>query len=340
MEATGAPGSAPPANRGWRWIKAAIGVLFGAIALLVLWQSVDYREVAAHFAKAAAAPLIVGLAAYALDFLLRAYRFKLLLEGTRHELPLLPTVAPFVASFGINDILPLRLGDGFRVFWFHDRLDLPLGRVLGAMLLERLLDLVTIVLLACLALMAIDADVSDQVLGRLRWIMIACSIGGVLILFSPLALRRLSERLRLSRRRVIALAGAGIGSMSDAIEEAGTLVRMSRLIIFSLIIWLLESVVALAVWVSLSGPVSEWLKPFFAFTVAMLGTLVPALPGHFGSFDYFGVLSFEAVGVQRDFAAAVILLLHLLLWLPTALFAVAWLILAPKSGKPSIRTAS
>ncbi|MBO9518177.1 MAG: flippase-like domain-containing protein [Porphyrobacter sp.] len=340
METPGDIQSASPPSRGWRWLKALIGILFGAIALIVLWQSVDYRDVAAHFAKAAVAPLIVGLIAYGLDFVLRAYRFKILLEGTRHEIPLLPTVAPFVASFGINDILPLRLGDGFRVFWFHDRLNLPLGRVLGAMLLERLLDLVTIVLLACLALMMIDADVSDQVLERLRWVMIICSVGGILILFSPLALSRFADRLRQSPRRPIALVGAGIASMSDAIKEAGTLGRMSRLIVFSLLIWLLESVVALAVWVSLDGPASEWLKPFFAFTVAMLGTLVPALPGHFGSFDYFGVLSFEAVGVERDFAAAVILLLHLLLWLPTALFAVVWLILAPKSGKRVFKTAS
>jgi uncharacterized protein (TIRG00374 family) len=340
MEVPGDTAFASSANKGWRWLKAIVGILFGAIALFVLWQSVDYRDVAAHFGKAAVAPLIVGLVAYALDFLLRAYRFKLLLEGTRHEIRFLPTVAPFVASFGINDILPFRLGDGFRVFWFHDRLNLPLGRVLGAMLLERLLDLVTIVLLACLALMAIDAEVSDLVLERLRWVMIACSVGGVLILFSPLALSRLGERLRQSRRRTIALIGAGIASMSDAIKEAGTLGRMSRLIAFSLLIWLLESVLALAVWVSLDGTVSEWLKPFFAFTIAMLGTLVPALPGHFGSFDYFGVLSFQAVGVDRDFAAAVILLLHLLLWLPTALFAIGWLILAPKSGRRVFRPAS
>ncbi|KRA84429.1 lysylphosphatidylglycerol synthase transmembrane domain-containing protein [Altererythrobacter sp. Root672] len=340
MEATGDTKSASPASGRWRWLKAAIGVLFGAIALIVLWQSVDYRDVAAHFGKAAVAPLIVGLIAYALDFLLRAYRFKILLEGTRHEIRFLPTVAPFVASFGINDILPFRLGDGFRVFWFHDRLNLPLGRVLGAMLLERLLDLVTIVLLACLALIAIDVVVSDQVLERLRWVMIACSVGGVLVLFSPLALHRLAGRLQQSPRRAIALTGKGIASMSDAIKEAGTLGRMSRLIAFSLLIWLLESVAALAVWVSLGGPLGEWLKPFFAFTIAMLGTLVPALPGHFGSFDYFGVLSFQAVGVEADFAAAVILLLHLLLWLPTALFAVAWLILAPKTGKRVFRTAS
>lgn len=340
METSGAIGSASPTSAGWRWLKAGIGVLFGAIALFVLWQSVDYRDVAAHFSKAAIAPLIVGLIAYALDFLLRAYRFKLLLEGSQHQVPFLPTVAPFVASFGINDILPFRLGDGFRVFWFHDRLNLPLGRVLGAMLLERLLDLVTIVLLACLALMAIDADVSDQVVDRLRWVMIACSIAGVLILFSPLALSRLAEHLRRSPRRWIALAGGAIASMSDAIKEVGTLGRMSRLIAFSLLIWVLESVVALAVWVSLDGSLGEWLKPFFAFTIAMLGTLVPALPGHFGSFDYFGVLSFQAVGVDRDFAAAVILLLHLLLWLPTALFAVVWLIIAPKGGRRVFRTAT
>ena len=84
----------------------------------------------------------------------------------------------------------------------------------------------------------------------------------------------------------------------------------------------------LGAWASLGGAARDALRPFFAFTIATLGTLVPALPGHFGSYDYFGVMALDAVGVERTMAAAVILLSHLLLWLPTALYGVGWLLVS------------
>jgi uncharacterized membrane protein YbhN (UPF0104 family) len=65
-----------------------------------------------------------------------------------------------------------------------------------------------------------------------------------------------------------------------------------------------------------------------AFAFSTLGTLVPALPGNFGTYEYFGVSSFRAVGVDEPLAAATILLAHMILWLPTALFGIGWLMVA------------
>ena len=72
---------------------------------------------------------------------------------------------------------------------------------------------------------------------------------------------------------------------------------------------------------------------FFPLVLAYLrnlGTLVPALPGHFGSYEYFGLLSFDMVQVDRTMATAVILLAHLILWMPTALFGIVWLLTTRK----------
>src|SRR3546814_11699417 len=82
--------------------------------------------------------------------------------------------------------------------------------------------------------------------------------------------------------------------------------RLVFLMVFSLICWVLESIVFLCAWWSLGGAAGEIAKPFLAFAFSTLGTLVPSLPGHFGSFEYFGVQAFTLTGVDATFAAAVV----------------------------------
>src|SRR3546814_10764021 len=71
-----------------------------------------------------------------------------------------------------------------------------------------------------------------------------------------------------------------------AVRQMGSWRRLVFLMVFSLICWVLESIVFLCAWWSLGGAAGEIAKPFLAFAFSTLGTLVPSLPGHFGSFEY------------------------------------------------------
>jgi len=322
-----------------RWLRFAAGVVLGALALLVLWQSVDMANVAAIMRRASAPALVVGLLAYALDFFLRAVRFWLLLDGRKSHAPMTRTIAPFIASFGISDILPFRLGDAYRVHWYHKQMHCPIGMVVAAMVVERLLDLLAIVALAGGVLFLIGAEMPSIVIDIVTSAAAISVLACLAILLSPVFMDAMVRRLDQLRWKYAPPFARALEAMAKAIRQVGNLPRMCGMIAFSLVIWLLEGAVAIAVWISLEGPAEDLLKPLFAFAVAMLGTLVPALPGHFGSFDYAGVLSFAAIGVDRTMAAAVILILHLMLWLPTALFAVSWLALSDKREAKSLSRA-
>ena len=79
---------------------------------------------------------------------------------------------------------------------------------------------------------------------------------------------------------------------------------------------------------TVAGHIESWDAgiPFLAFVFSTLGTMIPSLPGHFGSFEYFGVQAFTLSGADPSFAAAVVFLAHLILWAPTAMFALLWLL--------------
>gem|GEM_PF-1530166 len=304
-----------------------LGVLVGTAFLALLWTSVDMAAVGGLLARANWPPLLLALFAYGLDFLLRAWRFRMLLDPGGRRVALGPSVAPFVASFGISDILPFRLGDVFRVYWFHRRFSLPMGHVLGAMVVERVLDLVSILMVAGLALFLVDTALPDEIVMQFRLVLVVAVAASFLVLLSPAAIE--AAAAWGERRCGLPLAGRiakTARSVAGAVRASGNPGRLFGMVLLSFALWLLESFVMLGAWLSLGGSLPDWLKPLTAFAFSTLGTLVPALPGHFGSYEFFGMLSYRAVEVPAEQATATILLAHLLLWLPTALFALVWLV--------------
>lgn len=311
------------------WLRVLPGLVLGGAFLALLWNTVDMARVAALMGRATWPPLLLAMLAYTLDFVLRAARFRVLLDPARAKgLTLKATVAPFVASFGISDVLPLRLGDVFRVWWFHRHFDLPAGHVVAAMIVERVLDLVAILAIGGVALWLVDAPLPHEAMMHLR--MAAGVVVGLSI--TVLAVPALAARIAggLARRhphRLLLRLAEAARSIADAVRAIGQTRRMARMLLLSVGLWLLESLVMIGAWLSLGGAAGAWLKPLTAFAVATLGTLVPGLPGHFGSFEVFGVLVFVALGIPAEPATATILVAHLVLWLPTALFGIGWLLL-------------
>lgn len=308
--------------------RVGLGLVAGVAFIILVMREVHLAEVGTLLLQAKPLPLVLATVAFVVDFLLRAVRFWMMLEQTSaRRLPLGPTVGPFIASFGISDLLPLRLGDAFRVVWFSRQFQISAGTVIGTMIVERILDLVTIVILGAVALALVDVSASPALTWNFQLILVVALVVGLSMLFVPSLLSRAFERL-LGHTRVTAfvLLLSALRAASAAVRQIGSWYRVAMLTAISLFLWILESLVFIGAWLSLGGAVDDLLKPFLAFAFSTLGTLVPSLPGHFGAFEFFGLQAFSLVGVDAETALAVILVAHLILWAPTAIFGIFWLL--------------
>ncbi|PLT94965.1 lysylphosphatidylglycerol synthase transmembrane domain-containing protein [Sinorhizobium medicae] len=323
-------GSKPPQSRLGATLRVGLGLAAGVAFVVLVMRDVHLAEVGALLQRATIAPLLLAIFAFVTDFLLRAVRFWVMLRQTSgRDMPLRPTVGPFIASFGMSDVLPLRLGDGFRVVWFSRQFRIPAGTVIGTMIIERVLDLVTIVILGALALSLVDLSAQPALVRNFELALVVALLGGLGMLFAPAFLTRLFERLfRSVDVSVIAMLLKALRATSAGVLQIGSWQKIAVLTAISLALWILESLVLIGAWLSLGGPAGDLLKPFLAFAFSTLGTLVPSLPGHFGAFEYFGVQAFALVGVDGATAVAVVLLAHLILWAPTAIFGICWLLFA------------
>jgi len=312
-------------------LQVGLGVVVGVAFIALLIRSIDLRQVASILGRAAVEPLLFGLAAFVADFFLRGVRFwAMLLVATSKKLSLRACIGPFIASFGISDILPLRAGDGFRILWFSRGFDIPMGTVVGAMAVERALDLLVVLLFAATSLALTGIAATPAMVSGFRF-MVMLTIVGVVLLFVLIAISRALARRSPGSRpgRISAIFDVlanGLRATSAAAVQ--TLWGWNFLVFvgLSLICWILEYLVFFAAWLSLGGAVSAVAQPFLAFAFSTLGTLLPGLPGHFGTFEYFGLEAFVLTGIDPSFAAAVLFLAHLLLWLPTALFGIGWVV--------------
>lgn len=319
-------------------LRVGLGLLLGAVFTALVLRTVDLDAVYDLLAKASVLPVVVGLCAFVLDFVLRAARFSWMLRlATGQPVPLRRSVGPYIASFGVSDILPLRIGDGFRILWFSRRFAIPVGTLAGTMIMERVFDLLTIVILCGLCLAWMDAPEATLLVQVLQLALAVSLVGGLCLLFGPSLLARALGYL--SRRFQIAFLdrpAAFLQVSAQAIGSVRSWRHVGSLAVLSLGLWLLESVAMIGAWVSLGGDVGAWLKPLLAFSFSTLGTMVPSLPGHFGTFEFFGLQAFKLGAVDENMAAAVLLLAHLVIWLPTALFGIGWLLFGANVSKGQV----
>lgn len=308
----------PHTARRSRW-RLLLGVAVSLLMLALMLQELDWRQLVA--ALLALPPLypLAAIGCLAAAYALRIVRWQRMLRLAGSPITVRACARPLLVGFALNNLLPLRAGDVARVFAFRDAIGLPASRILATLVIERLLDLLTLLTLLATATLALPPA---AVAGWLGEILSAAALLLLLLVVALFALtlsghRRVSQSLeRLGERLPGRLAGKLMGALAQlraALALIGSPRALASLTGLSLSAWLLESGVFLLTALALAQPAAG---AWFAMAAGNLGTLLPGAPGHLGTFDYFAMQGLMAFGAEATPAAAFALITHLLIWLP------------------------
>lgn len=314
-----------------RWVKPVAGLLVTVAFAWLLLRDIDYRELATSFARLSPAALLLAVAALAAGYGVRIVRWWLMLRALEPGLPLSACVWPFLTSVAVNNTLPFRAGDALRVFGFRRQLRSPSMRVLGTLVVERLLDLLALLTFFFLGLRGLPAGVFPAMLMTVAAGLAGGSLGAIvaLILLGP----RLAGLVRMVAER----PGLVARGWSDAVHRHGTALaealnvlrapaRLAMLLGLSIVTWALEGAVFVVVARACDSGVAPQ-GPWFALATATLATLLPSSPGYVGTFDYFAALALTSYGSTREAAVAFALTVHAVLWLPLTALGLGYLLL-------------
>lgn len=299
-------------------LKAVVGLAISVFFVYLFATRIDLSALKEAMFSADPIFLTAALAGLGLGYLTRIRRWQTMLaqsEGTSLGFGICS--GAFMKSIALNNILPLRAGDIYRVLAFKFEA-ISRSEVAASVVFERILDLSTLLLLLGTAglFLGNNLDISFvpiEVLSSLTFLILLLPIWIKVSLFLKQALTNKFE-LPVAMLHILGLFDTFINSIKSYLSMA----LFSKLTILSIFCWVFEASVYLLVGLSL-GMAVDVPSMLFIASVGALSTIVPSSPGYIGTFHFIVVLAMTQLGFDAANSGAFAILVHLILWAGTTI---------------------
>jgi hypothetical protein len=286
-----APEEGRPRRSLWTWI---IALPLAAVLLYFSFRGVQWRRVGHLVSGCSLGFLVLALGIGVLAYLVRAFRWRLLLNA-REKLAYLPVLWASSAGYLGNFWLPARAGELVRIAMISAGSQVSRVYVLTTAITERVADTLALVLIGSVA--GLSLGHKPMWLTRLAELAAAAAVlGTVLLVILPLvhgAVDAVIARLPLAhpvRERLHKMTNNAIAAMHGFRNPSCFL----QFLVLTLLIWLCDAsacvAVARALHLRLSLPVALLL-----LTAMGVGSALPSTPGA------VGIVQFVAVTVLAPF---------------------------------------
>ena len=299
-------------NKGARKLASwALSLAVSGVLLYFALRGVEWRAVWRTIAGARWAYLAIVCGMTSGSFLLRALRWRILLNAEARFS--LPTVFwANMAGYLGNNFLPARAGEVLRSVLISRRSALSNTYVLTTALAERLMDVIALVLWSSLILLNVPAKPAWME-GISRTLALAAGGGAIGVLVLPHSeglVEAMLRRIPLPhglRARLLKLAEQVLLGLR-AFHNWG---RLAGFVFLTVAIWLMDACGAMVT--------AYALGLHFTFAMAMLllaglglGSALPSTPGYVGVYQFAAVSVLAPFGISRDAALAYILVMQAL----------------------------
>ena len=302
--------------------RFVLGVAVSGALLLLLLLKVEPAAIVQAYSDAAPLGLIIAIGLHLVILTMKAARWGVVLGAVPHP-PAEPSPARrwltfdalFFGYFG-NYVLPAKLGEVGRALLYGKRAKVPVSSVLATILVERLLDAITLISIFYLSvlLMPLPEGLPDWVLLSARLVG-SCALIGLAGVW--LGMRWLPEELRWTGpleglvRRVFGV----LCTFREGLSVLREPVRAAKATAWTAAIWLLECASflillrAFGLDVLASGAVIQVAASSFAIAA-------PSAPGGLGIHQWVTVLVLAPFGVPESTAtaASLVVTFSVVLW--------------------------
>ena len=298
------------------------------------FRHTDFAAVWAETRRADAGLLVLALVVTGLTYGMRAWRWQFLLAPigpTRFVNAFTTTVIGFAASA----LLPARAGEVLRPYLLARRERLNPASAFATIVLERLLDLATVLLLFSAFVFTVGPGVVSGDPGQLARVKFGgglaadASVGGLAVLFAlaghPERLGRAALRIeRVLPARLARLVASLVETFAQGLAVLRDPVRLLTALALSFPMWMS---IAAGIWLTSRAfhITFPYAASFLVTTILIVGVAAPT-PGAIGGFHLayqFAVTTFFAADADRATGAAIVL--HAVSFVPVTLLGVVFM---------------
>jgi hypothetical protein len=302
-----------------------IGLLISLAALFLAFRGLHWAEVGSALRHANYLLLLPAAITTFLGLYFRAIRWRVLFHPRTH-LRVGNLLGTMNIGYSVNNLLPLRVGELVRAYLIGEAERVSAVHALSTIVVERVLDVLMVVLMLILLLPFIDMP---------AWAATPALVAGVVFLVLAVLLATLS----LARRWALTVDGCArmlparyrtrLREAAEAVMEGfGVLSNpavLARSVGWSFVSWLFSVLTMFIVLQAFDLGVG-FDAALFVVATTSLAMLVPASPGYIGTFELVTIKGLENVfDVSRSAAASYALVQHVFLYLGPMIIAAIYL---------------
>ena len=289
-----------------------ISVILAALFLYLALRNLDWQIFFDTLKNAQYVYLPIVLLWSSTSFLIRALRLRVLLTSEK-PLPMSNVFWANMAGYLGNNILPARAGELVRAAYLARKNNISASYALAVGLVERLMDLIALIVLGSFALSSIGV-VSPVFQNALKGVSILGLIGLVVIFVLPhfeelaghliMTLPVLKEAHKIKLDHFLQQFLSGLKSL----HSFKRIVQFTGL---TGLIWLLDAIGTVLLTYILRIPLL--LQQAFVLLAALgLSSAIPSTPGYVGVYQFVAVTTLAPFGISKADALAYILISQIL----------------------------
>lgn len=292
--------------------------MLSGLFIWLVFDRVSLKELKKIFISTDIIWIFASIIAFIIGYTCRIERWRQMLLHENPDSKWGRCAGPFVSSFAINNVLPFRFGDILRAFAFNKKLGTTSGIVIATIFIERMLDLLTILLVSVISIIIFGVEIYQFPTAGIV-ALIGFSVLVFMVLLFPNIILPFVKIIGAIVIRIFPFFG---DKLTMEIEKGVEIVKimskgsnMVKLGMWSMLAWFFEGCVfwfAAHAIPSIVKPVGAWL----AMPIGTLATLIPSTPGYIGTFDYFTIKAMLGFGNSEVASTAYALLVHTMLWIP------------------------
>lgn len=293
-------------------VMIIISIILAALFLYLALRNLDWQVFFDTLKNAQYIYLPIGLLWSSANFLIRALRLRVLLTSEK-TLPISNVFWANMAGYLGNNILPARAGELVRAAYLARKNNISASYALAVGLVERLMDLIALIVLGSFALSSIGV-VSPVFQTALKGVSILGLIGLTAIFVLP-NFEKLIGRLImtfpvLKEMHKIKLDHF-LQQFLGGLKSLHSFKRVAQFISLTSLIWLIDALGAVLLAYILRIPLL--LQQAFVLLSALgLSSAIPSTPGYVGVYQFVAVTTLAPFGISRADALAYILISQIL----------------------------
>lgn len=293
--------------------RILINTFFGVVLVFIWTRFVNISEIAEILQRVEIKFALIFIAFFVFSAIMRAFRLKLLLG--KNKLPFKDILMLNLLCQFLSFMIPIRAGEITKSAYLTSQFDLPLGKSLIWVFVDRFFDFWVVLFLIAILLPFIPTGLPESSVKLIPFLFLGLTLVFVVAVLSERFFKSITNRFA-SFLIVEKIKNIFIRITNTIIEGVGVLRRPTRETAALLGFTFLATLGDAGIWLTSFAAVGAdlgVLKIVLGTALAALTFLIPAAPGYVGSAEAAGLAIFSGVlGVEANLASAVVVFFHIL----------------------------